>query len=165
MQELLVKEETVEKNIDGDLLNRQEFINQVINIIEIMASQKKNSCFAINGGWGVGKSFVLGALEQQLQEIQDEKSATDKYLIFHYNCWQYDYYEEPLVAIVAAILDTIEEKKDLLSEENKSKLQSVLKAVGNGILHKVSETIEEKAGINVDEIINLYRNYTCSYNK
>jgi len=157
MQEVIVKEELIENSIDGDLLNRQEFVDQVKNIIEIMAAQKKNSCFAINGGWGIGKSFVLNALEQQLSDVQDEKSATDKYLIFHYNCWQYDYYEEPLVAMVASILDAIEEKTHLIPEEHKAKFKGVLKAIGNGLLHKASEFVQEKTGVNAEEIIDVLK--------
>jgi len=32
----------------------------------------------------------------------------DKFYVFHYNCWQYDYYEEPSVAIISAMLETSE---------------------------------------------------------
>lgn len=33
---------------------------------------------------------------KQLEVIQKEETADDWYFVFHYNCWQYDYYEEPL---------------------------------------------------------------------
>lgn len=156
MQEILIEEEIVENPIDGDLLNRQDFVDQVKNIIEIMSSQKKNSCFAINGGWGVGKSFILEALEKQLAVIPNEDTM-DKYLIFHYNCWQYDYYDEPLVAIVASILDAIEEKVHLISDESKAIFKGVLKAIGSGLLHKASTFVQDKTGINTNEIIEVIK--------
>ena len=157
MTDILIEEKTVENSIEGDLLNRQEFVDQVKNIIEIISAQKKNSCFAINGGWGIGKSFVLDALEKQLGEIPNEKEAMDKYLIFHYNCWQYDYYQEPLVAIVASILDTIEEKQHLIPKKHREKFKGVLKAIGNGLLHKASEFVKDKTGINAEEIIDVLK--------
>lgn len=157
MPNVLIEEKIMGNSIEGDLLDRQEFIDQVKSIIEIMSAQKKNSCFAINGGWGVGKSFVLKALEQQLGEIQNEEDATDKYLIFHYNCWQYDYYQEPLVAMVASILDTIEDKTHLIPEKQKAKFKGVLKAIGNGLIHKASEFVQERTGINPEEIVNVLK--------
>ena len=46
-----------------DLLNRQEFVDRIIKIIDLQSAQKKISFFAINGKWGVEKSFVLNMLE------------------------------------------------------------------------------------------------------
>ena len=63
-----------------DLLDRQPFIDRVIKIIELQSAQKKTSCFAINGKWGVGKSFVLNMLEEQLEKIQSEETEADKLL-------------------------------------------------------------------------------------
>lgn len=86
-----------------DILNRQEFVDRVFSLVEVIASQRGSCTFALDGVWGSGKTFVLNMLEPKLQDWQDG----DKYLVFHYNCWQYDYYEEPLVAIVSVILDTL----------------------------------------------------------
>ena len=159
MPELLEKEAFEETEItitkeytNEDLLDRQSFIDKVKTIIEFQAAQKKNCCFAINGSWGVGKTFVLNKLEEQLEL---ETNVTDKYLIFRYNCWQYDYYEEPLVAIVSSMLDTIDEKEKLISKENKAKIKGVLKAVGSALLIKANETIEDKTGFNPKELIDI----------
>lgn len=145
-----------------DLLNRQAFVDRVIKIIELQSAQKKTYCFAINGKWGVGKSFVLSMLEEQLGEIQSEETATDKYMIFHYNCWQYDYYEEPLVAIVASMIDTIDEKERLVSEDTKKeifeKVKGLLKIVGSALLIKASDEIEKKTGIDIKELAEFVSN-------
>ncbi len=138
-----------------DLLNRQEFIDRVIKIIELQSAQQKTSCFAINGKWGVGKTFVLKMLEEQLEKIQSKETKTDKYMLFHYNCWQYDYYEEPLVAIVASMLDTIDEKENLIPTETKAKIKGFLKAVGSALLVKANEAIEKKTGFNPQELIEV----------
>ena len=144
--------------MNKDLLNRQEFVDRVIKIIELQSAQKKTSCFAINGKWGVGKSFVLEMLEDKLSRIQSDETKSDKYMIFHYNCWQYDYYEEPLVAIVASMLDTIDEKDDLIPSEIKTKIKGFLKAVGSALLVKANEAIEKKTGFNPQEVIGVITN-------
>ena len=151
-----------DKTNNIDLLSRQKFIERVIKIIELQSAQKKTSCFAINGNWGVGKSFVLNMLEEQLEKIQLEESATDKYMIFHYNCWQYDYYEEPIVAIVASMLDTIDEKERLISDITKKnvieKVKGLLKIVGSAMLVKASDEIKDKVGIDVKELVEFISN-------
>lgn len=80
-----------------DILNRQPFINQILEIIDNVAKRRGKLSFAIDGCWGSGKTFLIERLEQQLEN-------KNKYFIFHYNCWKYDYYDEPLIAIVSAML-------------------------------------------------------------
>lgn len=92
-----------------DLLNRQAIVDQMIHLLDILSDSRSSCTFALNGKWGSGKTFVLNMLEQQLREYQDG----EKYIVFHYNCWQYDYYEEPLVAIIAAMLDSLDEQTNL----------------------------------------------------
>ena len=60
-----------------DLLNRQEFVARFVRIADVLARNKKSVCYAINGRWGVGKSFVLDMIEQE-EELSD-------YWIFRYN--------------------------------------------------------------------------------
>jgi len=90
-----------------DVLNREEFVDNLINLSECISARKTSTTFAINGVWGCGKSFVLDMFENRLSNYQSEITAKDKYFIIRYNCWKYDYYEEPLVAIISAIVDCI----------------------------------------------------------
>ena len=102
-----------------DILSRAEFVNRLVTLTENVSNAKTNASFAINGAWGSGKSFVLDMYEEILNQIQFEQTATDKYFVIRYNCWKYDYYEEPLVAIVAAIIDIINEKTKIWNDETK----------------------------------------------
>ena len=161
------KEFIVEDSLDGilpaeennyktiDLLDREMFVDQVIKIIDLNSNNKKSIRFAINGGWGVGKSFVLDRIENRLEDMPSEETGLNKYLVFHYNCWEYDYYEEPLVAIVASMLDTIDEKENLIPTETKAKIKGFLKAVGSALLIKANEAIEKKTGFNPQEVIDV----------
>ena len=82
-------------------------------------------------------------LEPQLRDYQ----AGEKFMVFHYNCWQYDYYTEPLIAIVSAMLDNMDEYKHIFSSEAMEKVQLGFSAVKQ-ILKKIAYSfIEHKIGI------------------
>lgn len=82
----------------NDLLDRTPFIELLDSIITKKIVDKQGFSFAIDGKWGCGKSFILKQLENSLNS---------KYLVIHYNCWENDYYEEPLVAILSVIVDKL----------------------------------------------------------
>ena len=84
-----------------DILNRDKFVDDLLRMMENISDNKASTCFALNGVWGSGKSFVLDMFEEKLGQIQSEETFTEKYFIIRYNSWQYDYYEEPLVATIA----------------------------------------------------------------
>lgn len=136
-----------------DLLNRTEFVDRMITVSEALSENRKNACYALNGAWGVGKSFVLGMFEEQIVQIQSPETTMGKYLLFHYDCWQYDYYEEPLVAIVAAILDAIDKQICLLPADKKEKVKVILRNIGNALLKKANQFVVEKTGIDANGII------------
>lgn len=100
-----------------DLLNREEFVENVIKIVKQLSDIKRGCCFAIEGGWGVGKTFVIEEIEERLKVPQSEETNGDRYFVFHYNCWQHDYYDEPAVAIISAMLASIKEDGSLLNKD------------------------------------------------
>lgn len=110
-----------------DLLDRQGFIDRLQETVDVLAKNKKNMCYSINGQWGVGKSYVLDMFEEQAQQIGQEDTVLDKYIVFRYNCWEYDYYEEPLIAIVASIIEQYDKKITLLGEQEKATIDEVIK--------------------------------------
>lgn len=106
-----------------DLLNRQETIDNIMYLLNVILDTKSSYTFALNGKWGTGKSFVLSMLEEELLTYQ----AGEKYLVFHYNCWKYDYYDEPLFAIVAALLEGIDEETHFFSKRARENAQAAFK--------------------------------------
>lgn len=140
-----------------DVLGRQEFVNQLISVAETLAANKKNACYALNGEWGVGKSFVLEAFEKQIAAYQQDGPETNKYLVFHYDCWQYDYYDEPLIAIVAVILDQIDKQARLIPEEKREKIKAALKIIGASLWGKTKDLIKEKTGFDIALITDLFQ--------
>lgn len=55
-----------------DILGRDDFVMNLFNLIENISDNKANCCFAINGNWGCGKSFVLDMLEEKLTPVQSD---------------------------------------------------------------------------------------------
>ena len=137
-----------------DMLDRQGFIDQLHNIVDVLAKNKKNMCYSINGQWGVGKSYVLDMFEEQAQLIGQEGTVLDKYIIFRYNCWEYDYYEEPLIAIVATIIEQYDEKITLLGEQERAAIDEIIKKtfvhIGKKLLTIGSEKLKGLTGIEID---------------
>lgn len=101
-----------------DVLDRQPFIDNILQFINQISLLKGTSTIAINGAWGSGKSFVLNQIEKQLRVYQDG----NRYLVIHYNCWQFDYYEEPLIAIVSIVKESLEKQANLFP----SKLKEII---------------------------------------
>ena len=112
-----------------DVLDRQSFISNVFQLINQISLLKGSGTIAINGEWGSGKTYVLKQIEKQLSAYQDGK----RFLVIHYNCWQYDYYEEPLVAIVSSVKESLQEQLGFFSNETKQKIKQAIGFLGDVI--------------------------------
>ena len=126
-----------------DILNRDAFIDNLIQIVDKLSQQKQGITFAIDGGWGYGKTFVLQKFKKR---IENEKKKS--YIVLYYNCWEYDYYEEPLIAFTAALQDMIAEKKDLFSPAMQKKIIAVSSYFRYWIGAIPSQVLEHFTGVN-----------------
>lgn len=126
-----------------DVLNRDKFVEQLVRLIENISDNKTSTCFAINGAWGSGKSFVLDMFEEQLNGPYSEK-----YFVVRYNCWKYDYYEEPLIAIVSSIIAEIDKKVNFFPDtQEKQEILGMFKATGAALLSIANEMVKSKVGV------------------
>ena len=124
----------------------------MIKIAETLSANKKHACYSINGEWGVGKSFILDQFENNLRKYGTSNSILSKYIVFHYDCWKYDYYGEPLIALVSVLLDQIDTQQSLIHPESKERIKAVLKAIGINLWGKTQSIIRDKTGIDLSEI-------------
>lgn len=131
-----------------DILNREEFINRIVNLVETISKNKGNKTFAIYGRWGVGKTWVIEEIEKQLQQYQSEETVTNNYLVIHYNCWQYDYYQEPLVAIVSVILNFVE-NTHIFNDKEKKIIKKVFSTIAGCLLEQGNKVLKAKIGIDI----------------
>ena len=136
-----------------DLLDRDKFVDNVIKVVEQLSENKQGCCFAIEGGWGIGKTFVVEQLEKKLNIIQSEKTANDKYFVFHYNCWKYDYYEEPAVAIISAMLSSIRKDEALTNLEMVDTVKAGWQLAQDKLQEIAGLYIENKIGVNIVNVV------------
>ena len=135
-----------------DVLNRKDFIDKLIQLVKGFADKKQGCCFGIDGAWGSGKTFVLEKFEEKLKEFQLEETAGDKYYVFHYDCWKYDYYEEPAIAIIAAMLDEIDRELSLFSKDVENAGKVAVETVRTTLKKIASELCKNKIGIDLVEV-------------
>lgn len=141
-----------------DILQRDEFVKQIERMIENISENKASTCFAINGKWGCGKTFVLDMLQEKLEVEQNEKIADNKYFIIRYNSWKFDYYEEPVIALVASIVRVIEKKIKLIPDsKTKSKGIGILKAACEALLSVTNDVLKNKIGIDVQKGYEIFK--------
>lgn len=126
----------MEELTKDDYLNRKEFVSRFINIIENY--DKDNFSIAIDGLWGIGKSWILNNIENQLKE---------KYIIIKFNAWENDFYEEPLIALLTTIIDQL----NLLKTSNYKIAKAILDECINKIKAAISFLSKQKFGFDVLE--------------
>lgn len=141
-----------------DILQRDEFVKQLERMIENISANKSSTCFAINGKWGCGKTFVLDMLQEKLEAEQTEKNAGNKYFVIRYNSWKFDYYEEPVIALVASIVQIIENKINLVSDSKaKSEGVAILKAAGEALLSVTNDILKNRIGIDFGKGYEIFK--------
>ena len=145
-----------------DVLDREAFVKQIVDLAMVLSEKRKNCCFAIEGEWGSGKSFVLENIQECLQPEQSEETGTDRFFIVRYDCWKYDYYEEPIVAIISVLRDQIDQYINLLTDDAK---RALLKTVKNAITKIAVETIKSKTGIDMDGVAEVPKGDEKIYDK
>ncbi len=135
-----------------DILNRDKFVDDVFTVIETLSANRKSCTFAINGEWGSGKSFVLDMLEERLSMWQNEETADNQYIVFHYNCWKYDYYEEPLVAIVSALFDEAKRQCDFFKPETTQKFKDAWTMTKSSVGYIAGGITNKLIGVNIRDM-------------
>ena len=123
-----------------DLLGREPFVTLLDNIITQKISAHEGFSFAIDGKWGCGKSWIIKELEKKLES---------RFFVVHYNCWENEYYDEPLVAILSVIIDKLNQIEDKV--KNQKKIQTIKTAV-NFLAEAASIVAKNKVGIDFGEL-------------
>jgi len=126
-----------------DILNREHFVDNVMKIVNQLSDNHKGCCFAIEGSWGIGKTFVLEEIEKRIENTEDG------FFLFHYNCWQYDYYDEPAVAIVSAMISSIQEDKTIINEDLENSVKAGYEFAGKKMKEIAGIFIKNKIGVDL----------------
>jgi len=142
-------------NMQTDYLSRQPYLDLLKSIITNQKENPTGYSFAIDGEWGSGKTWILQELEKQLLEENN-----NKYLIFHYNAWENDFYDEPLVAILSVMIDALDsftKVKENLNKINAALLQTSITLFINLAISIVNHQLNEKAGLDFRDVVNDFK--------
>lgn len=129
-----------------DHLSRQPYLDLLKSIITNQCDNSKGYSFAIDGEWGCGKTWIINELENQLTEEKE-----NKYLIFHYNAWENDFYDEPLVALLSVMIESLKEHKKSIKE--KGTASKIITSSITSLMKVAGTVVEKKYNINPNEII------------
>lgn len=134
-----------------DILDREEFVDIVFDVMLRSSKRKSSLRFAINGEWGVGKSFILDMLAERLNVYQCEETYGNQFMVFRYNSWEYDYYDEPIIAIVAALQDSlVEQNIDCKLEKAKER---IVKIAAEGLKCIANQLSTNTFGVNIEDLL------------
>lgn len=139
---------STKKIISMDLMNRDQIIKDMLNLLDTISKSGSSCAFALNGPWGAGKSFILDKLAGDLKTSPRD----EQYVVFHYNCWQYDYYEEPLIAIITAIMDCLDAQPKPIQKEIRDKFVKALNKLSSFLYEKALDAVKSKYGIDLSAI-------------
>ena len=135
-----------------DYLTRKPYLDLLKSIIEKQKDSPTGYSFAIDGEWGSGKTWILQELEKQLLKEKD-----NKYLIFHYNAWENDFYDEPLVAILSVMIDSLDNysrAEETANKINAKLAQTAIKVFKNLAISIANYKLKDKTGLEFRDVIN-----------
>lgn len=149
MYELEPNEDNIKETLITDVLGRN---NSLINFFNLIYSINTKCSICIDGDWGTGKTFFVkqaefvinllnnvdnGELDSKLEEFLNKtKSVLEEKGIstygntsaIYYNATEYDYFDEPILTLIADIIKN-NPKIELNNEEVKKKLGEKIDAV------------------------------------
>ena len=119
-----------------DVLEREQIGTALTNLV---SSETNPLVIGLNGAWGTGKTFVLKRWQQEL-EMSGYKSI-------YFNAWEDDFCDDPLIAIIGQLSDSLKGAKfKKIAETVKEHLKSILIENARGFLSKTTGlTISDEA--------------------
>lgn len=125
MYELEVNEKNIIDTIISNVLDRN---SSILNILQLIYCINTKCTISIDGEWGTGKTFFIKQVEYMINLLNEEKSEELQPKIIemrntikskleekdistigntraiYYNACEYDYFEEPIITIIADII-------------------------------------------------------------
>ena len=82
-----------------DNIGRQIYVDKIKYLVETLPKDE-HTCLALDGGWGNGKSYVMGMLENEFEN-------RDECIVIYYDAWKNNFYPDQLIAILYCVLDAL----------------------------------------------------------
>ena len=101
-----------------DVLEREKIATALTNLV----SEETNPLvIGLNGAWGTGKTFVLKRWQQALEELEK-----NKYQSIYFNAWEDDFCDDPLIAIIGQLSESLKSTKFKKTAETVKKYMKVI---------------------------------------
>lgn len=130
----------IENPFKYDKLQREEEIENLTAMFDIVNNQM---VLAINSQWGTGKTSFLQMWNQYLKN--------EGYKTIFFNAWENDYVEDPFIAFVDEIRESINDENKIRGLMEKAKDVSL--ALFKQTPKMASKILKEKTGFDSEEII------------
>lgn len=135
------------KLYDKDLLKRETFLKQLQDITIALSKDTDPHSFAIDGKWGCGKSWILEQYEYNLSHNYGRQ-----FIVFHFNAWQNDFYDEPLTAMITSIATQLNKQNSI-----NNTFKGLFKKIGSKLLEIANALIKERTQIDIVSLKNLIK--------
>ena len=86
---------------EQDKIGRGPIVEKICWLVDNL-QKDQHFCLALNGGWGSGKSFIL-------EYIEEEFCKHEEYITVKYDAWKNSFYQDPLIAVLYCVLDSVKE--------------------------------------------------------
>ena len=124
-----------------DLVGLQEFADKLERFIDVEHRFVSESLvISLNAGFGAGKSTFL---KMWTDRIASTEGSADGPLVVQVNAWNDDYCGDPLVSLVSALIDSLNE-----NNKNAQTLRNAAKDVGWFLTGVGSQVVNKVTGIN-----------------
>ena len=154
-----------------DKLHLKNFAENLFQIIEkgtvssiTEMREKTGYTISLNAEFGNGKTTFLKMFEHF---IKAEKS--NNYDVLFINAWEFDFYNEPVIAILSEFINWIEKESqnptDMSNKNhtNKKEIISITKGVIGALGNITQQVIHSKTGIDTKEVLDSYKSSVKSF--
>ena len=131
-----------------DVLGRKKIAEA---LTELVRGQSASLVISLSGGWGSGKTFFLKRWQKNL--------ANEGFISVYFNAWEDDFCDDPLVAIIGQLSETLTGKDGYkqIAKDTKEEIKSLLgQVIVNLIASKTGTNIKELLKKPTDDILENY---------
>lgn len=149
--------ENISSFIKSDSVGRNTFL---ISFIGMLNNIEHSAYISIDAGWGAGKTVFMKQLEYlnycelsnfNAPNINEEtlKTFQDKYVVFYYNAWENDYYNDALQSLLFSLINRF-----YTDTERKKKLKNLTAQAVKSIANEAVKLLT-KGIVDIDKITNI----------
>lgn len=155
--DLKLNNENIKKVLEEDYIDRNKYINGLINIVNGLQESK---IIALDGDWGSGKTFFLKSFEylmnnefdKEIKGINEENlnKLKEEYMLFYYNAWENDDASSAMLSLIYKLVhdgivsNTCDDIIDKAGKRIAIALNTIIKFITSGSIDIKEDVFGEK---------------------